>query len=118
MAKEPRQMSYAELAQEMWKREDSSSTRKPRWRGGPQCKHALTATALALVIIAAIASIASAFSAYLAFVSVAAIGRMSSLRTVSNAGRLTLRPPQQLRQLGDIDGGASRRPEHKAGKRS
>ena len=39
------------------------------------------------------------FSAYLAFVSVAAIGRMSSLRTVSNAGRLTLRPPQQLRQL-------------------
>ena len=23
MAKEPRQMSYAELAQEMWKREDS-----------------------------------------------------------------------------------------------
>ena len=45
-------------------------------------------------------------------------GRMSSLRTVSNAGRLTLRPPQQLRQLGDIDGGASRRPEHKTGKRS
>jgi hypothetical protein len=75
MAKEPKQMSYAELAQEMWKREDSldhlmakaemarRAAEQARWNG--RCM-------LASVIIAAIAAIASACSAYLAFVSATA----------------------------------------------
>jgi hypothetical protein len=72
MAKEPNQMSYAELAQEMCKREDSlphltakaemarRAAEQARWNG--RCM-------LASVIIAAIAAIASACSAYFAFVS-------------------------------------------------
>jgi hypothetical protein len=75
MAREPRQMSYAELAQEMWKREDSLEHLMAKAemvrRAAVQARFNGYCM-LASVIIAAIAAIASAFSAYLAFVSVAA----------------------------------------------
>jgi hypothetical protein len=73
MAKEPRQMSYAELAQEMWKREDSlehlMAKAEMARRAAVQARFNGYCM-LASFIIAAIA--ATAFSAYLAFVSVAA----------------------------------------------
>jgi hypothetical protein len=71
VVKEPKDMSYAELAQEMYKREDSldhliakaemarRAAEQARWNG--RCM-------LASVIIAAFAAIASACSAYFAFV--------------------------------------------------
>jgi hypothetical protein len=68
MAKEPKDMSYDELAQEMWKREDSlphlqakaemarRAALQARWNG--YCM-------LASVMVATIAAIISAASAYL-----------------------------------------------------
>jgi hypothetical protein len=75
MAKEPKEMSDAELTQEMWKREDSlphlmakaemarRAAQQARWNGRFM---------LASVIIAAVAAIASACSAYFAFIAAAA----------------------------------------------
>jgi hypothetical protein len=72
MAKEPRQMTYAELAQELVKRPDSldhltakaEMTRRAavqdRWQSGLM---------LASVVIAALAAAASACSAYFAYLS-------------------------------------------------
>ena len=75
MAKEPKEMSYPELAQEMWKREDSlehlmAKAEMARWaaeqaRFNGRCM-------LASAIMAAVSAIASACSAYFAFVSTAA----------------------------------------------
>jgi hypothetical protein len=74
MAKEPKDMSYAELAQEMCKREDSldhltakaemarRAALQAQWNGRFM---------LASVIVAAIAALASAFSAYFAYLSTA-----------------------------------------------
>jgi hypothetical protein len=75
MAKEPKEMSYDELAQQMSTREDClehliakaemarRAAEQARWNG--RCM-------LASVIIAAVAAIASACSAYFAFVAAAA----------------------------------------------
>jgi hypothetical protein len=72
MAKDPRQMSFDELAQDLHKREDSldhltakaeivrRAALQARWNG--RCM-------LASVIIAALAAIASAVSAYFAYLS-------------------------------------------------
>jgi hypothetical protein len=72
MAKDPRQMSFDELAQDLYKREDSldhltakaemarRAALQARWNG--RCM-------VASVIIAALAAIASAVSAYFAYLS-------------------------------------------------
>jgi hypothetical protein len=75
MPKEPREMSYAELAQEMYKREDSldhlTAKAEMARRAAVQARFNGYCM-LASVIIAAIAAIASAFSAYFAFISATA----------------------------------------------
>ncbi len=75
MAKEPKQKSYAELAQEMWKREDSL----PHLMAKAEMARRAAVQArfngwcmLASVIIATLAAIASACSAHFAFVAAAA----------------------------------------------
>jgi hypothetical protein len=75
MAKEWTEMSYAELAQELWRREDSlphlMAKAEMARRAAVQARFNGRCM-LASVIIAAVAAVASACSAYFAFVAAAA----------------------------------------------
>lgn len=80
MAKAPQDMSLAELAQEMCKREDSldhltakAEVLRRQTEAQLEATHATTRNAnymLASVIIAAISAIASAVTAYIAYLSI------------------------------------------------
>jgi hypothetical protein len=70
MAKQPKEMTEAELTQEMWKREDSLDHLMAR-RAAKQARFNGWCM-LASVIIATLAAIASACSAYFAYISAAA----------------------------------------------
>ena len=75
MAKSPKEMSYAELAQEMYKRADSLdhlTAKAEMARRAAFQDQRKSWFMLASVVIAAIAATASAFSAYFTYLSVVA----------------------------------------------